>query len=858
MKKTFTFFALFFIAIINIQSQVIVTITNHSDVSCYSFNDGWAKATASGGSGTYIYKWNTNPIQTTDSAINLSAGTFILTVTDFYNNQDSSIVSILINQPSLLDLSVVVTAITCNGICNGTAYVNYEGGTPPYSIHWSANANNQITQLADSLCAGYDSVKITDSHGCELFQNFDVFQPPPLTIQMIYIQHIPCYGQSNGRIIITPYGGMAGYSYIWNNGSTTQNLINVPAGNYCVTVTDNNGCTHDTCFNVSQPPQLFVNTTSNNGTCNGLCNGYIVPNVIGGQQPYTYLWSNFDANSIAANLCPGTYRVTVTDFNSCQVVGFDTVFSIYITGKPIICYEELDTIVVSSGCGNYPLTYSWNQGIETDSFIVVSPIVNTLYTVTITDALNQISIDSFFVTVNPHCGNIISGYVFIDLNENGIKDNNESGIANKLIKIIPGPSYAITDSIGFYISHTAGMYNYSITIPNPGYFTLIPTSNIAVFTTLGNTDSLNNFAFQPIPVNDLSISVFDDAANPGFDYYVTINCFNNGADTLNTILKLKFSNLLNYQSSLPNISSQNNDTLIWNINNFLPHSYITFYAYFNIPTNILIGDTILLKAIILPVSSDTLLSNNSFNITRIVTGSYDPNYKSVTPDKYISLLQVQQRKPLFYTIHFQNTGTDTAYTVRVTDTVSTNLDIESFEMLFASHPYSVQIKSNNILEWKFENILLPDSNVNEPLSHGFVHFSLIPKEDLLVNDIILNSSNIYFDFNTPIITNTVIDTVCETLTQIKNSNNTSNNMVIVYPNPFNDKTNIILNLEKQSLTEINLFSAIGQKINSIYKGVLLQGTNKIILKNNFNLTKGFYLLEVKTETQVYYQKLYIY
>ena len=277
-----------------------------------------------------------------------------------------------------------------------------------------------------------------------------------------------------------------------------------------------------------------------------------------------------------------------------------------------------------------------------------------------------------------------------------------------------------------------------------------------------------------------------------------------------------------------------------------------------IPTNILIGDTILLKAIILPVSSDTLLSNNSFNITRIVTGSYDPNYKSVTPDKYISLLQVQQRKPLFYTIHFQNTGTDTAYTVRVTDTVSTNLDIESFEMLFASHPYSVQIKSNNILEWKFENILLPDSNVNEPLSHGFVHFSLIPKEDLLVNDIILNSSNIYFDFNTPIITNTVIDTVCETLTQIKNSNNTSNNMVIVYPNPFNDKTNIILNLEKQSLTEINLFSAIGQKINSIYKGVLLQGTNKIILKNNFNLTKGFYLLEVKTETQVYYQKLYIY
>ncbi len=142
-------------------------------------------------------------------------------------------------------------------------------------------------------------------------------------------------------------------------------------------------------------------------------------------------------------------------------------------------------------------------------------------------------------------------------------------------------------------------------------------------------------------------------------------------------------------------------------------------------------------------------------------GSYDPNDKRPEPlglenEGYISATQ-----PLDYTIRFQNTGTDTAFTVVIRDTLSAALDISTLQINGASHPNTFQIVGSNVLEWTFANILLPDSNVNKPLSHGFVSFSIGQTENNAPGTEITNRAGIYFDFNAPIITNTTLNTVFE-------------------------------------------------------------------------------------------------
>ena len=134
-------------------------------------------------------------------------------------------------------------------------------------------------------------------------------------------------------------------------------------------------------------------------------------------------------------------------------------------------------------------------------------------------------------------------------------------------------------------------------------------------------------------------------------------------------------------------------------------------------------------------------------------GSYDPNDKQGFPAGYSDDHLIKPNTSLDYLIRFQNTGTDTAFTVLVRDTLSGDLEMESFQVLNSSHPYELRIEQSNILVFTFNNIHLPDSNVNEAASHGFVKFKIGQKLDLPDGTLILNQAGIYFDFNEPIITN---------------------------------------------------------------------------------------------------------
>ena len=142
-----------------------------------------------------------------------------------------------------------------------------------------------------------------------------------------------------------------------------------------------------------------------------------------------------------------------------------------------------------------------------------------------------------------------------------------------------------------------------------------------------------------------------------------------------------------------------------------------------------------------------------------VRGSYDPNDKTGYPYGLDSAHNIAQNQDIEYVVRFQNTGTDTAFTVVVRDTLPLELDIFSVRSGASSHDYNFRMYGPRILEWTFNYIMLPDSNVNEPLSHGFIKFKVKQNRDLPIGTVINNSAAIYFDFNAPVITNTYFHTV---------------------------------------------------------------------------------------------------
>ncbi|MCF8245324.1 MAG: T9SS type A sorting domain-containing protein [Saprospiraceae bacterium] len=140
-------------------------------------------------------------------------------------------------------------------------------------------------------------------------------------------------------------------------------------------------------------------------------------------------------------------------------------------------------------------------------------------------------------------------------------------------------------------------------------------------------------------------------------------------------------------------------------------------------------------------------------------GSFDPNDKVGLPLGVEAEHFIKQNQDLTYTIRFQNTGTDTAFNILIVDSLSASLNPATIRLLGSSHPARIELKGNGVAKFIFSNIMLPDSNVNEMASHGFVRFAIEQRADLLIGTQIENEAGIYFDFNDPIITNRTLHTV---------------------------------------------------------------------------------------------------
>ncbi|MBI4649428.1 MAG: hypothetical protein HY738_23225, partial [Bacteroidia bacterium] len=236
-------------------------------VTCYGQNDGMAIVEANGGtiSGDYNYLWDAQTgNQTNDTAFNLPAGTYSVTITD--DNGCTEIASVTVNQPDTLIATISSTDNDCYGENQGTANISASGGTNPYNYNWSTGAT---TQFITNLTAGIYYASVTDIQGCIYFDSVEIIQPAELIISDTTIVLANC-GASDGSISVIITGGTVPYSYIWSTSDTSNGISNIAAGIYLLTVTDANNCSIVSNFMV---PNATAGIPSITGTIHNRCYG---------------------------------------------------------------------------------------------------------------------------------------------------------------------------------------------------------------------------------------------------------------------------------------------------------------------------------------------------------------------------------------------------------------------------------------------------------------------------------------------------------------------------------------------------------------------------------------------------------
>jgi uncharacterized repeat protein (TIGR01451 family) len=363
----------------------------------------------------------------------------------------------------------------------------------------------------------------------------------------------------------------------------------------------------------------------------------------------------------------------------------------------------------------------------------------------------------FFLTRLSDGANTISGRIFKDSNNNGLFDSGELPAKGTVVEILPDPFYTITNDEGIYYAHVPeGTYSLRVTQPPLYYGTT--TTHTATFSALGGVEEGKDFALKLIQeVVDGFVELYGDRARPGFETFQRITYGNKGSIAHNGTIELTLDANYEYLSSLP-AATINGNKLSWNYRDLKPDENRTISLILKLPATTALG-TILSTSVLLSCEgNDVNLKNNTRQISQVVIGAYDPNDKAVS-DTILSPVQITASKPLSYTIRFQNKGTAEATFVTIKDSLSEKLDIGSFQMLEASHPYSLKMTDKGVLEWFFDNINLPAEMYDEPGSHGFVRFRILPKKEVAIGDKIENKAYIYFDFNEAIITNTSKTTI---------------------------------------------------------------------------------------------------
>lgn len=480
------------ISLVSDLPDTLVTIEEPNDIEINGFisqancggNDGAINIEVTGDYPPYTFNWSNGAI--TEDLSNIGAGTYEVIVTDDNGCSDSATFNL--NNISSINTASTITQVTCAGGSDGAIDLSTSGGTPPYTFSWSNGANTEdISGLSD----GIYTVTITDDNGCQYTEDITVTTLPAINISVLSTTNEHC-GTADGAITIDVSGGTGSYGFSWSNGATSQNIFDLTAGSYTVTVTDANGCSSQETFSIvndvtgcSQFCYLDVEASTILDEQCGNASGSITLDITDATQPYNVTWDHGPTTETISNLSAGTYTVTILDANQCTVTETFTVGNNagnLMVSNSIIndenCGNAQGNINITVTGGNPGYSFAWDNGATSEDLTNLSA---GTYTVTITDN-NGCSI-SESLTVNNNPGSI---------SETAIVYNSTCGLSNG------GINLSVTGGSGnFSYQWNSGQTTQDITNVNAGTYNCQITDlssgcmiNTTNYTIQNNTNTL--------------------------------------------------------------------------------------------------------------------------------------------------------------------------------------------------------------------------------------------------------------------------------------------------------------------------------------------------------------------------------
>ena len=475
-----------------------------TDITCFGVNNGSITTNITGGIPPYVTTW-TYPNGTNSSATsisNLVSGVYNLSITDAGGCPISN--NYTINEPP----DIVITTdtnnnISCFGSNNGAIAITVTGGTGAYSYSWIQNTlayatTDDISNLAPATYV----VSVSDANNCgPKTTTFTITEPPILAVNLVSQTNVDCYGFATGSITVNVAGGTPNpstldYSYSWigPNGftSSNQNITNLLAGIYNLTVTDNLLCSKNLLVTITESPEIIINAITTPIVCDGDNNGTIAVTLSGGNPPYLYQWDNLAVGLNQNNLAPGNYTITVTDAKLCVkslIINIPSppIFRVNPIVTNISCFGAHDgSIVLNFVGGIAPVNLIWSDG--STAGITRNNLGPGSYSVIITDA-KPCTISKTFTIIEPQplvlaanltnaldCNNANTGAINLLVSGGTppfVYTWNNGAITEDLTNI-PAGNYAITVTDARGCTKTA---QYSITRPNPLALSVNTTTN---------------------------------------------------------------------------------------------------------------------------------------------------------------------------------------------------------------------------------------------------------------------------------------------------------------------------------------------------------------------------------------------
>lgn len=816
----------------SIQPNVTTTAAN-----C---RNGTATTAPTNGISPYSYIWSNG--NATATATNLSAGYATVTVTDAIGCSAQGYG--YISQAIQLTSQVNTTAEHCND-GNGTLSISPVNGTSPFTYTWSSG---QTTAHITNLNAGYYQVTFTDHNGCTGVNYGQVQKSTPISLTTSTT--LTSCSSPTGSATVVATGGTAPYTYSWNTypPQATATASALTGGYYVVNVVDAQGCFQNQSAQVGFNTNLSISTTHVDAHCGGTP-GSASASVSGGTGPYTLLWSNGATGTSISNLTQqGYYTCAVTDNAGCHSSSSTYMQSISpvslsVSTAAASCIYTSDgsaTAIVSGGTA--PYTYSWGASSS------VTGLAQGDYTLYVHDANGCGAFRNYHIgyASTAPCAVIIAGDIIEDDQRNC--NVQFTHVDNVWVSCQPGGGYQWSQNGHYQFTLPPGTYTV-YEAPPVNYTLACPATSPTLTLTAGQSSLNNDFFNQPDTARDLAITCIPYTPPVhGFTQHSRLIIRNLGNIMLGPDVVYKHALDINFHSASPAPDSYDPTTgiLKWSRPSLVSTATDEIDLYFDIPAPLPIGHILNNSDTVYPIDNDIDTFNNYEDAQGLVVGSYDPNYVDVLPkgSGAPGYITTTTDTTLRYVVHFQNTGTYPATYVTLKLPIDNNLDLSTFQFIGASHTVtSISADAARILTIRFDNIHLVDSSVSQLGSQGFAAFTLRQKRGLNPGNVINEQANIYFDFNTPVATNTTLNTIHDPngITEIAVGS------LGIYPNPTQGNATLDLSGITEDRIQVRAYDMMGRLAMEV-PSTDIAGKKQLLL-NTAALPAGVYSIEVSGQSR---------